>query len=61
MSFACGWYIKLFSRCFAAVLQEQFIPAKYVEKKYICLPETYPGATAQTGLWEAVEGGNLRY
>ena len=43
------------------VSQEQFITAKYVERRYICLPETYPGATAQTGLWEAVEGGNLRY
>lgn len=42
-------------------MQEHFITAKYVERKYICLPETYPGATAQTGLWEAVEGGNLRY
>lgn len=41
-------------------MQEHFITAKYVERRYISLPETYPGATAQTGLWEAVEGGNLR-
>ena len=49
-TFACFW-----------LLQEQFITAKYVEKRYAMTAVPAALGTPQTALWEACEGRSIRY
>lgn len=43
------------------LLQERFITAKYVEKKYAMTAVPATLGTPQTALWEACEGRSIRY
>ncbi len=42
-------------------LQEQYITAKYVERRYSASTVPAVRGNVQTALWEAVEGGSIKY
>ena len=50
MTLACLWLV-----------QERFITAKYVEKRYAMTAVPATLGTPQTALWEACEGRSIRY
>lgn len=43
------------------LLQERFVTAKYVEKRYAMTAVPATLGTPQTALWEACEGRSIRY
>ena len=42
------------------LLQEQFITAKYSERRFVAPASAFPGGDVQQALWSAVAQGDLR-
>ena len=44
-----------------SLLQELFITAKYVEKRFLPRSRTLPGRPPEAALWDAVTAGDVRH